>query len=29
MNNFEGFASGLHVFENKKDQWNIETVKKN
>jgi len=28
MNNFEGFASGLHVFENKKDQWNIETVKK-
>jgi len=26
MNNLEGIASGLHIFEEGKDQWNIENV---
>ena len=27
MNNFEGFASGLHVFEEQTEEWNIGTIK--
>ena len=27
MSNFEGLAAGIHVFEEEKEQWNIETVK--
>ena len=27
MNNFEGFASGLHVFEEETEEWNIGTIK--
>ena len=27
MNNFEGFASGLHIFEEEKENWNVETIK--
>ena len=27
MNNYEGFASGLHVFEEETEQWNVETIK--
>ena len=27
MKNFEGFASGLHVFEEETEEWNIETIK--
>ncbi len=27
MNNFEGFACGLHVFEEENEEWNIKAVK--